>query len=97
VKPRAGLGEGAVADGAHGARLAEQRCIELVEQRLLRAGTHRQQRRDQCRQRQLSSAAEGAREVRMPRALSELRRGDEIGEFQQQRLDVRFAGSNPGA
>jgi hypothetical protein len=64
----------------HQARLAQQRCEELIQHRLLRTRTHRQQSCDQRRQRQLPAAGEGAREVRMARSLGELRRGDEIGE-----------------
>ena len=83
MKPLARLREGTVADCAHEARFAQQRGVELVEHRLLRTRTHRQQRRDQRRQRQLPAAGEGVREIRMSRSLGELRRADEIGEVQQ--------------
>lgn len=76
VQPRARLGESAVADCAHQARLAQQRSEETVEHGLLRARAHRQQRGHQRRQRQLALAGERTGMVGVPRALGELRRGD---------------------
>ena len=88
VQPCARLGEGAVADGSHQARPAQQRAEEAIEHGLLRARAHRQQRGHQRGQGQLATARECAGMIGVPSALRELRRGELIGQVQQQRLDV---------
>lgn len=91
VQARARLGESPIrhrpdqAGPAVGGRA--QVGEEGVEQGLLRARAHRQQRRDQRRQGQLAVAREGLRKLGMPCALREIDRGKYVSKIQQQGLD----------
>ena len=87
MQVRAGLGEGAVADAAHQADGVRQTAEEGVEMALLRRPPHAQQAGHKRGQRQLALPCEGARAVRMSRALREGVRMQGVGQFQQQGLD----------
>jgi hypothetical protein len=61
----------------------ENRGEEAIEYGLLRLTAHRQQRRDQCRQRQLAAARERFGMRGVARELRELVRGDALGQSER--------------
>ena len=94
MQPVTSLGKGAIRDHAAEFVGAVHTGEEGVEHGLLGLIAHRQQRADECRQRQFAAAREGVWEVGMSRALSKLLRGDSLGELQYQRL-YEFTGIFP--
>ncbi len=89
VQMRPRLVKRAVADTAHHGCGVAHGAKHRIQQALLRRCAHAKQRGNQCGQRQLAPAREGAGEVGLPCGLREGVRVQGLGELQQQRLDRR--------